>query len=889
MEFAAARRYFCCCGLSKASPDSQSAYDPLHPSPSAATVAGCTARTAARHIGPHWSPRRVKHPAGTGANWMVAHAPRPSAWSQRSSKHCCPSNGHAAAGSALLMLLSCPFCSTMRSGKARVVLPVLIVLTDGSVTLSCLKTADHRRSPAFAVLCDRCGPLSLRAAFCDRFFCFFLQFRSELRLSWAILASSAPGPSMFTPDVSPHSSCSATCSADAPVRRALASSALAAATISASSPCDFKKSPIATGIYKQLGHFCAEFHSFGPFGRRTDASFCRFWSEDASFFTEALGKRNRELHTQQRNPTNPTNPTNFVSRGSHHSWIHSGDTGVPPRALHSAPPPDPHPGRGVRQPMPASSSEDLEKRLAALKKSRKGREKRALGSTNRSNEPAMAPAAAAARAPPQQESAADLLFDALDVNHDGVISKEEMVTGLTQQSARMVAPPAPAPAPAVYRPPPAPAPAAYRAPPGDDDSSATRQENHSLREEVDELRRENGHARAQIQDLNGQLDAEKRASRQKVQELEMLLKHVTEELGRQEGGGASSEELMQAHDDIANLEQELHSIERRQAAELRRVRASVSANAGTGEEVELLKKERAARDIVINQLNEELEEAKNGQVARPSAMDALAGKSAGDPEALEYALRELDTAKNEIRNRDRRVEELEREHRNMSFKNEELLHGAPCALIPWSPRHAFWKNRERWQLTIACMVCRPQAHGVGPRGQYGEHEGRARQSGEGLAERTRARLQRFGGDGGEVQGESRRFCLCLSHVCRLCYLAICLVHGCLWLSFSSCRSASARWVPGLYSVGLEWIVVAAFSLGLRVFVRTELGSDTDQLQRTAGADFFGSRFRIPHATPRPSRPSRLLVLLCGVLLRVCRSLTSPACPSCRKRMTQRSS
>eukprot|EP01052_Picozoa_sp_SAG31_P029248 SAG31_NODE_2892_length_4944_cov_1.454902_2_plen_352_part_00 len=297
--------------------------------------------------------------------------------------------------------------------------------------------------------------------------------------------------------------------------------------------------------------------------------------------------------------------------------------------------------------MPKSSSEDLERRLEQLKKSRKGRKDRALGVRSNDRSLAAVPTPTPA-APPTEDNVADLLFDALDKNNDGVISKDEMVIALTQQPA--TSPPRPAHQP----------------------EEIADSDNLRLRDQVAALKQENAQAHGTIQDLSDQLDAERRNSRQKVAELEGLLKNVMEELAKQEGG-ASQEELLQTQEDMKTLEDELANMERRHAAELRRVRASVATNDSAAVEIEHLKKEKAARDIVMNQLEQELEELK--QTVRPqTAAGLLASKSAVDPEALELTLRELDTAKQEIKQQNRRIEELEREKRNLGFEKDELLH-----------------------------------------------------------------------------------------------------------------------------------------------------------------------------------------------------------------------
>ena len=61
--------------------------------------------------------------------------------------------------------------------------------------------------------------------------------------------------------------------------------------------------------------------------------------------------------------------------------------------------------------MPKSSSEDLERRLEQLKKSRKGRKERALGVRSNDRSLATVPSPAPA-APPNEDNVADLLFDA---------------------------------------------------------------------------------------------------------------------------------------------------------------------------------------------------------------------------------------------------------------------------------------------------------------------------------------------------------------------------------------------------------------------------------------------------------------------------------------------
>ena len=206
-----------------------------------------------------------------------------------------------------------------------------------------------------------------------------------------------------------------------------------------------------------------------------------------------------------------------------------------------------------------------------------------------------------------------------------------------------------------------------------------------LRSESRTLREENASLRNDVRDVRGQLEDQRRAAKRKVAELENLLRHVTEELAKQGDAAKMGTDIYQLQEDNARLEEELNRVEamhENTVAELEQRLRAAEATAPSSDELVRLKKEKAAIEIVMNQIAEELEEEKHarelaekraaGSAARPEALvdnSAMTGMQSQLPamgthdtaRTQEALFQELDRAKAEIRNQRNHIDDLERD------------------------------------------------------------------------------------------------------------------------------------------------------------------------------------------------------------------------------------
>eukprot|EP01043_Picozoa_sp_COSAG02_P016601 COSAG02_NODE_734_length_17948_cov_816.410163_11_plen_523_part_00 len=198
------------------------------------------------------------------------------------------------------------------------------------------------------------------------------------------------------------------------------------------------------------------------------------------------------------------------------------------------------------------------------------------------------------------------------------------------------------------------------------------------------LREDNASLRNEVRDVRGQLEEQRRAAKRKVAELENLLRHVTEELAKQGDAERMGTDIYQLQEDNARLEEELNRVEAKHeqtVAEFEEKLRAAEATAPSSDELVRLRKEKAAIEIVMNQIAEELEEEKHArQLAEKKASEAgppaaqldnsamTAAQShgltvgAGDTARTQEALfQELDRAKAEIRNQHNHIDDVERE------------------------------------------------------------------------------------------------------------------------------------------------------------------------------------------------------------------------------------
>jgi hypothetical protein len=206
-----------------------------------------------------------------------------------------------------------------------------------------------------------------------------------------------------------------------------------------------------------------------------------------------------------------------------------------------------------------------------------------------------------------------------------------------------------------------------------------------LRSESQALREENASLRDEVRDVRSQLEDQRRAAKRKVAELENLLRHVTEELSRQGDAGKLRTDHYQLQEDNARLEEELNRAEAKHeqaVAEYEQRLQVAEATAPSSDELVRMKKEKAAIEIVMNQLGEELEEEKHlrevaeKKAAQAGQHDALVDNSAmmaaqsqmaalgGGPDTArtqEALFQELDRAKAEIRNQRTHMDDLDRD------------------------------------------------------------------------------------------------------------------------------------------------------------------------------------------------------------------------------------
>ena len=218
------------------------------------------------------------------------------------------------------------------------------------------------------------------------------------------------------------------------------------------------------------------------------------------------------------------------------------------------------------------------------------------------------------------------------------------------------------------------------------------------------LREENAGLRDEVRELTGKLEEQRRAAKRKVAELENLLRHVTEELSRAGDPARGASDGGQLAEDNARLEEELNRAEARQeqmAAEYEERLRIAEAAAPSSDELARLRKEKAAIEIVMNQLGEELEDEKHARqqaeqkaasagtgvpVGASAAYDAAAaammadGSAGGEPRSQEALFRELDRAKAEHRTLQResenRISELEQDLRAAQYDKQQAEDGA---------------------------------------------------------------------------------------------------------------------------------------------------------------------------------------------------------------------
>ena len=230
------------------------------------------------------------------------------------------------------------------------------------------------------------------------------------------------------------------------------------------------------------------------------------------------------------------------------------------------------------------------------------------------------------------------------------------------------------------------------------------EETARLHTEAQSLRGENAALRDEVRDVRGQLEDQRRAAKRKVAELENLLRHVTEELSRQGDAGKLRTDTYQLQEDNARLEEELNQAEARQeqtVAEYEQKLAVAEAQAPSSDELIRIKKEKAAIEIVMNQLGEELEEEKHKTLTaekklaeagsgRPGSMvdnsalmaqqqmlaDTIGAQAGGDPTRTTEALfHELDRAKSENRNQRQHIDDLEKDLRTAQYEREQSEDG----------------------------------------------------------------------------------------------------------------------------------------------------------------------------------------------------------------------
>ena len=209
-----------------------------------------------------------------------------------------------------------------------------------------------------------------------------------------------------------------------------------------------------------------------------------------------------------------------------------------------------------------------------------------------------------------------------------------------------------------------------------------------LRAQVARLKVENAELREQAQRAGDKVEEHRRAAKRKVAELEGLLRHVSEELAQNGDADGLRMELVQAKEDMARLEEELNNTERRHQRVVSQLEADLKlarSNAGgssTSSEVATLKKEKAAFEIVMNQLSEELEQeraARTGGSGRGGASVGGMGSSpamiaaaaaAGQPIGLDA----LNRTHAESMAAQSRASEIEHKLRTTEYEVQKLTH-----------------------------------------------------------------------------------------------------------------------------------------------------------------------------------------------------------------------
>eukprot|EP01043_Picozoa_sp_COSAG02_P002543 COSAG02_NODE_59_length_43585_cov_39.087752_4_plen_531_part_00 len=198
------------------------------------------------------------------------------------------------------------------------------------------------------------------------------------------------------------------------------------------------------------------------------------------------------------------------------------------------------------------------------------------------------------------------------------------------------------------------------------------------------LREDNASLRNEVRDVRGQLEEQRRAAKRKVAELENLLRHVTEELAKQGDADKMGTDIYQLQEDNARLEEELNRVEARHeetVAEFEEKLRAAEATAPSSDELARLRREKAAIEIVMNQVAEELEEEKHArELAEKKASEAAPAAALLDNSAMtgmqsqltavggdgtartqEALFQEIDRAKAEIRNQSNHIDDVERE------------------------------------------------------------------------------------------------------------------------------------------------------------------------------------------------------------------------------------